>query len=502
MKAKRFLFLWVLVALMILPVVCVAESWENFVDSVEAALKASKEKVVVVTAPSTVNASPSIVYASGRPIRVPEGRGLVIEGGRFEHLALEGGHITLRGVTVHDERYTAISIVNEPLGSNGLGSGECFDVTLVIEEDSVIQSVGEGISIRNKGLHHVVYVENRGTITAKDKVVRVYEGNVALNNSGTLVSNAGPDDHGYGVYINMEPDESSSAIVSVHNTGTIKGLSYGIFAFIGQDIGADSFGCASLRIVNEGKIESDDKGVSIRLVSSNEHTELVFENADQGEITGTITGVELEQWEQSDNKTIGQAHVINKGVVTGGQNAFSIVADYPNLVLELGTGIILTPDVIPAPPEHYEIRQATPEEESEWPPEVGGKVCIRFSEKAWKEISTQNVAFMMDSDSQSTNIPFMVLQINDIEGDNEEGGAHVKEAAFFVDTNTLPADRAYTLWEEEMVQLSVEGAISWKMECLSWTVKWDSEGWIDQNRSPFWPEDTTLVFVTRSTNPF
>ena len=309
MKSKRAFFLGALVALMILPVMGIAESWAGFVKTVNAATKKAKGEVVVA-APDTVEGN-----EKGDPaIYVPKGAKLVIEGGSFEVMMLGGGDITLRGVNVQNpqnSRMAAIFIV-----SNG---NKAVDLALTIEEDTVIASeTGSGIFWSfdyTKSPDIKLLIDNRGTISAGRENERI----------GIKAR---------GVEIVHRITKSKKADITVRNSGAISGA-------IGIDVSIVNQGLSTASVVNEGKIDAVAGGIVASVQSLNKKSSVTVENA--GEVAASAesgSGIALGVGSRIfQKKPAGRGQVINEGTVTGGQAGISVGTDYdPMLPIKLSGG--------------------------------------------------------------------------------------------------------------------------------------------------------------------
>ena len=312
MNAKRAWVLGVLAAVIILlPAMGIAESWADFVQTVDSATKKAKGEVVV-TAPDTVERN-----AKGdAELIVPKGVQLIIEGGNFEAMLLGGGDITLRGVTVQNpEGNRAILIWSD--------GKKAFDITLTIEEDTVI-AAENGTAIQwafdySRSPDIKIFIDNRGTITANMEIPKI----------------------GFkprGIEIVHRITRSKKADVTVRNSGTISGG-------VGIEVGIDNQGLSTASVINEGTINATAGGIAVSVQSVSNKSSASVENAAAGKVTATAEdsyGISLGVLSELFKKKVAlSGQVVNEGTAIGGQAGISIGSAYfPTMPIKLiGSGI-------------------------------------------------------------------------------------------------------------------------------------------------------------------
>jgi len=312
MNTKKAWFFGVLAAIMILlPAIGVAESWANFVQTVNSATKKAKGEVVV-TAPDTVERN---VKGDGELI-VPKGVQLIIEGGSFEVMLLGGGNITLRGVTVQNpEGNWAILIWSD--------GKKAVDMALTIEEDTVI-AAENGTAIQwaydySKSPNIKIFIDNRGTITASMEIPKI----------------------GFkpkGIEIVHRITKSKEADITVRNSGTISGG-------IGIEVGIDNQGLSTANVINEGTVNATAGGIAVSVQSANKKSSASIENAATGKVTATAEdscGISLGVSSELFKKKVAlPGQVVNEGTAIGGQAGIAMGSAYfPTMPIKLaGSGI-------------------------------------------------------------------------------------------------------------------------------------------------------------------
>jgi len=312
MNAKRAWFLGALAAIMILlPAIGVAESWADFVQTVNAATKKAKGEVIV-TAPDIVERN----VKGDAELFVPKGVQLVIEGGSFEVMLLGGGDITLRGVTVQNpEGNRAILIWSD--------GKKAVDLALTIEEDTVI-AAENGTAIQwaydyTKSPDVKIYIDNRGTITAGMEIPKI----------------------GFkprGIEIVHRITKTKKADITVRNSGTISGG-------IGIEVGIDNQGLSTANVINEGTIHATAGGIAVSVQSVNKKSSASVENAATGKVTATAEdsyGISLGVLSELFKKKVAlPGQVVNEGTAIGGRTGISMGSAYfPTMpVTFTGSGI-------------------------------------------------------------------------------------------------------------------------------------------------------------------
>lgn len=299
MNTKKAWFFGVLAAIMILlPAIGIAESWANFVQTVNSATKKAKGEVVVA-APDTVERN----VKGDKELIVPKGVQLVIEGGSFEAMLLGGGDITLRGVTVQNpEGNRAILIWSD--------GKKAVDLALTIEEDTVI-AAENGTAIQwaydyTKSPDIKIFIDNRGTITA-----------------GMEIPKIGSKQRG--IEILHRITKSKKADVTVRNSGTISGG-------IGIEVGIDNQGLSTANVINEGTINAAAGGIAVSVQSVNKKSSASVQNTATGKVIATAEdsyGISLGMMSEVFKKNIAlQGQVVNEGTAIGGQAGISMGAGY------------------------------------------------------------------------------------------------------------------------------------------------------------------------------
>lgn len=299
MNTKKAWFFGVLAAIMILlPAIGIAESWANFVQTVNSATKKAKGEVVV-TAPDTVERN----VKGDKELIVPKGVQLVIEGGSFEAMLLGGGDITLRGVTVQNPEGNRAVL----MWSDGK---KAFDLALTIEEDTVI-AAENGTAIQwaydyTKSPDIKIFIDNRGTITA-----------------GMEVPKIGSKQRG--IEIIHRVTKSKKADVTVRNSGTISGG-------IGIEVGIDNQGLSTANVINEGTINATAGGIAVSVQSVNKKSSASVQNAATGKVTATAEdsyGITLGVMSELFKKNVAlPGQVVNEGTTIGGQAGIAMGAEY------------------------------------------------------------------------------------------------------------------------------------------------------------------------------
>jgi len=282
---------WILGLLLVgllLPLCARAETWANFVKTVNAATKGAEGEVVVV-APEHVEAYKKKTDA----LRVPDGVSLVIEGGQFESMALGGGDITLRAVQVLAEKQDQTAIY---IPSN---QSKPMSLKLTIDPDTVIQSTaveGDGIGTWDK--------------FSEDAIIDI-------TNYGTIAS-----DQAVGVLIRIQAQGKKDASIKMHNFGTVTGGKQGIF------LAADTVnGAGDVWLHNEGEARSkESNGIGVRGQTAKGSAKVHVENATDGLIVSDWDyGLKMTMYDSRRDEDEEPAGIIvNDGVISGTDGAIHL----------------------------------------------------------------------------------------------------------------------------------------------------------------------------------
>lgn len=302
---KKLFLLTALLALLALPVFALAETWVEFVDLAIAAME-GQEGEVQLRAPALVTAqdteepawdADTPPEAIDRPLVVPDGVQLVIQGGRFEIMVLGRGDITLSGVTVEgllDED----AILLLPEGKEG-------SLRLTIGEDSAVSASGTG-----------------RTLTTRDHWKKA--GALEVRNLGQVTAEAGAC-----VDIRMTAD-SGNALLGFQNAGSIRGGGNGVLLLAQPEKGA-----ASVSLENIGSIIAVEDAVSLTARSNKKGAFATVENRGIAliEQTGpTGAALTLEVTDTASGKNNGQGLILNQGTIRAISEPIRLLAQGDTLV--------------------------------------------------------------------------------------------------------------------------------------------------------------------------
>ncbi len=280
---KRWLLLGIALFCIGLPMAVRAQTWDQFVRTVNTATKGAQGDVVVVVT------EPVDAYKrNSRPLVSPPGVQLIIEGGRFTTMQVQSGHIELRDVTVTCDARETPALHIPPAGMQPI------DLTLIISAGTTIQGLGhEGEAI--------------GTW-------KKYAGNtnITLINYGTIRSA-----QAMGILVRIQGQTSRTANLRLYNFGEIQGETSAVF------LAAETVsGSGDVWLHNEGTLDSRlETAATIRIKTNRGHATGSVWNAPEGVIRSEFsTGLCMSAEEATDSCN---THLINLGTIAGRQQAVS-----------------------------------------------------------------------------------------------------------------------------------------------------------------------------------
>lgn len=276
MKKKLCVFL--LSALLCLPIICQAETWAEFVSMVNEAMEGQTGEVVV-KAPEKVSGYTIDDEPQNSCLWAPDGVQLIIDGGFFTDMLLGGGDISLRNLTVSSndsKNGHALQVFSSSTDSKPLS------LKLTIEKGSKIVAAGAFNNIDS-----AIYCETDG-----DSSSRQTGAEIEICNWGVI--DARPAPNGNAIHINLSTQKRKDSLAfRLQNYGTIVD---GQCAFDIHLSAVDGDGLAAIE--NDGAIQSQH--LLIRVSSDNTDGSLSFINRGTLSLKGSMA---LQLFSESSKRT-------------------------------------------------------------------------------------------------------------------------------------------------------------------------------------------------------